>query len=139
MRRGGRPPRYFTLEEANRLIPLLQDRFEAMASLRERIAEREAEVEVLARQGRQNGGSTIEGRIKEQREVIDAMTGDLRQSPDKIIEEGVLLRDSRRGLVDFLSLRDDQEVYLCWCWAEDGEQVSHWHPTDTGFGGRQPL
>ena len=139
MRRGGRPPRYFSLEEANRLLPWLLDQFEAMASLRERIAEREGEVEGLARQGRQNGGSEIESRLKEQREIIDAMTADLRQGPDKIIAEGILLRDSRRGLVDFLSMRDDQEVYLCWCWAEDGEQVSHWHPTDASFGARQPL
>ena len=131
--------RYFTLEEANRLLPWLQQLFEEMGMLRERIAEREKVVYELAWQGRQNGGSQVEDHIKEQREAIDSMTADLQEEADKIQKEGILLRDSRRGLVDFLSLREGQEVYLCWCWVEDGGWITHWHFIDSGYVGRQPI
>jgi hypothetical protein len=49
----------------------------------------------------------------------------------------IVLRDADRGLVDFPSLRDGEEIYLCW---EAGEpRVAHWHEPDAGFAGRQPL
>ena len=41
------------------------------------------------------------------------------------------------GLVDFPSLREGREVYLCWREGED--QIDFWHEVDAGFAGRQPL
>jgi hypothetical protein len=49
----------------------------------------------------------------------------------------IVLRDADRGLVDFPSIRDGEEVYLCW---QAGEpRVAFWHDPDAGFAGRQPL
>jgi hypothetical protein len=49
----------------------------------------------------------------------------------------IVLRDADRGLVDFPSIRDGEEVYLCW---QAGEpRVAWWHEPDAGFAGRQPL
>ena len=49
----------------------------------------------------------------------------------------VVLRDLDRGLVDFPSIRDGQEVFLCW---EEGEdEVAYWHDLEAGYGGRRPL
>ena len=41
------------------------------------------------------------------------------------------------GLVDFPSLRAGRMVYLCW--RVDEETITHWHESDEGFAGRQPL
>ena len=42
-----------------------------------------------------------------------------------------MLRDLDRGLVDFPSLRDGREVYLCWV---DGEpDIEYWHDLDAGL------
>ena len=49
----------------------------------------------------------------------------------------IVIRDLDRGLIDFPSLRDGDEVYLCWLREEPA--VSHWHDGATGFAGRQPL
>jgi Uncharacterized conserved protein (DUF2203) len=49
----------------------------------------------------------------------------------------VILRDVENGLIDFPAIRDGREVYLCWLVDED--EITHWHPLDAGFGGRQPL
>lgn len=50
----------------------------------------------------------------------------------------IQLRDVDRGLIDFPSLRDGEEVYLCWL-VDDEAEVSFWHPVATGFAGRRPL
>ena len=50
---------------------------------------------------------------------------------------GIVLRDLDRGLIDFPSLRDGREVYLCWI---DGEtDIGFWHELDAGYAGRQEL
>jgi hypothetical protein len=50
----------------------------------------------------------------------------------------VVLRDVDRGLIDFPSLRDGEEVYLCWL-VDDEDEIGFWHEPDTGFAGRRPL
>src|SRR4051812_23170625 len=50
---------------------------------------------------------------------------------------GIVVRDLDSGLIDFPSLRDGREVYLCWI---DGEQdIGFWHELDAGYAGRQAL
>ena len=48
-----------------------------------------------------------------------------------------MVRDLERGLVDFPSVIDGREVYLCWLLDEPA--VGHWHGVDAGFAGRRPL
>jgi hypothetical protein len=49
----------------------------------------------------------------------------------------IVLRDVDRGLIDFPSLRDGEEVYLCWLLEED--EIGFWHHPGAGFAGRRPL
>jgi hypothetical protein len=49
----------------------------------------------------------------------------------------IVVRDIARGLIDFPSLRDGEEVYLCWLLDED--EIRFWHEPDAGFAGRRPL
>jgi hypothetical protein len=49
----------------------------------------------------------------------------------------VVLRDADKGLVDFPSIRDGEEIYLCWLAEEP--RVGWWHEPEAGFAGRQPL
>ena len=50
---------------------------------------------------------------------------------------GIVLRDLDSGLIDFPSVRDGREIYLCWIDGED--DIEFWHDLDAGFAGRQPL
>ena len=50
---------------------------------------------------------------------------------------GVELKDYFTGLLDFYSLRDGREVYLCWKLGEQG--ITHWHTSSEGFAGRKPV
>ena len=62
---------------------------------------------------------------------------ELRSALGELQAMEVILRDLERGLVDFPSLRDGREVYLCW---EEGEQsIGFWHDLEDGHAGRRPL
>jgi hypothetical protein len=50
---------------------------------------------------------------------------------------GAIVKDLELGLVDFPSLREGEEVLLCWRVGED--ELGFWHPVDEGFSGRRPL
>jgi hypothetical protein len=49
----------------------------------------------------------------------------------------IVLRDADHGLVDFPSMRDGREVYLCWQEGEDS--VRFYHDLESGFAGRKPI
>jgi hypothetical protein len=61
----------------------------------------------------------------------------LEETLEEITDRGIIVRDVASGLVDFPSLREGREVYLCWISGED--RIEYWHETDRGFAHRQPL
>jgi hypothetical protein len=62
---------------------------------------------------------------------------DLSRAVGELEAVDVVLRDIERGLIDFPTLRDGEEVYLCWLVDED--EIGHWHGLDAGYAGRRPL
>ena len=127
----------FTLEEANRLVPWLEERFEAMSPLRAELVRQQEELLSLLRRRRSNGHSSSEEEIAETERVVSELTRRLQEAVAEIAGRGIQVRDIGRGLVDFPSRREGDVVYLCW---QRGEpSIDWWHPTDTGFAGRQPL
>jgi hypothetical protein len=50
----------------------------------------------------------------------------------------IVLRDVTRGLIDFPSIRDGEEVYLCWL-VDVEESIGFWHEPEAGFAGRRRL
>ena len=121
--------RHYTLEEASALLPRVAALVERMRVARNRLGDREAR-EALSEAGPTNGGGTP-GRTVSEGFV------ELRDSMMELRELEVVLRDLDRGLLDFPSLRDGEEVYLCWQEGEDG--IGFWHEPDAGFAGRRPL
>jgi hypothetical protein len=121
--------RHYTLEEAAQLLPRAVELIERMRAARDRLGDREAR-EALSEAGPTNGGGDP-GRTVSEGFV------ELRDSIAELREMDVVLRDLDRGLLDFPSLRDGREVYLCWQEGEDG--IEYWHEPDAGFAGRRPL
>lgn len=129
--------RMFTWEEANGLVPWLEERFQAMSPLRAELVRQQEELLSLLRRRRNNGHSSSEEDISETQRVVSQLTRRLQDAVAEITNRGILVRDIGRGLVDFPADRNGDTVYLCW---QRGEPtIDWWHPTDTGFGGRQPL
>jgi hypothetical protein len=121
--------RHYTLEEASELLPRVVELLGQMRAARDRLGDREAR-EALAEAGPTNGGGAP-GRTLSEGFV------ELRDAMMKLRELEVVLRDLDRGLLDFPSIRDGREVYLCW---QDGEDaIGYWHEPEAGFAGRRPL
>lgn len=127
--------RLFTLEEAERTLPLVrrivQDLVATYPAWRAGVARYES-LSLGAEPGR---GETpemlaVRDQVAAQAERIDAYLRELE-------EIGCVFKGFEAGLVDFHSLRDDRPIFLCWRLGEN--RISHWHEIDGGFDGRQPI
>jgi hypothetical protein len=121
--------RHYTLDEANAALRWVEETIAELRTAREGLSDEETR-EALAEAGPQNGGGDP-GRV-----VSEAFL-QLRAALQRLQEAEVVLRDLDRGLVDFPSIRDDREVYLCWVEGED--EIGYWHDLEAGFAGREPL
>ena len=120
----------FTLEEANTLIPQIDQLLAEMVEVRTKIVAGGADLESVLRRAGGNGGS------KKASEYV-LLLQHLNASLTTLQGLGVELKDLDQGLVDFPSYREGQLVYLCWKRGED--QIRFWHDLESGFAGRQPL
>ena len=128
---------HFTLEEANALVPWLEETFARMMPLRQELVESQERLLALLRRRRSNGHSSSDEEIAAAQREADRLTQQLQEQLREITDRGILVRDVGRGLVDFPAYREDREVYLCWLRGES--RIDFWHETNTGFASRQPL
>jgi hypothetical protein len=57
---------------------------------------------------------------------------------NELADQGIVLRDPQRGLIDFPAQHPSgRDVLLCWQLGED--DLGWWHLPEDGFAGRQPL
>ncbi|HYO55954.1 DUF2203 domain-containing protein [Archangium sp.] len=122
--------RYFGVEEANRLIPLLTRTFTRVRPWVERVHALVRELESL-----QGAGAGPE-RTTPLRAERDALLERIRVELEQFQELGVELK-AADGLVDFRALKAGRPVYLCWRYGEP--EVAHWHELEGGFAGRRPI
>ncbi len=120
----------FTLEEANALVPQVDQLLTEMIDVRGKIVAGGTDLESVLRHAGGNGGS------KKASEYV-LLLQHLNACLTTLQELGVELKDLDQGLVDFPSYRNGQLVYLCWKRGED--RIRFWHSLESGFTGRQPL
>lgn len=113
----------FTLQEANDLVPWLEETFQRLTGLRDEIAGLRSRA----------GGEAVDPDQGE----LEALERGLDDGFQEILDRGIIVRNIASGLVDFPSQREGREVYLCWIGGE--ERIDFWHETDQGFAHRQPL
>lgn len=128
---------HFTLEEANALLPWLEEALAGMTPVRDELAARQSDLLELMRQRLGNGAASKDEEITRTQRTVDRLTQALQRELRQVSQKGIIVRDLGRGLVDFPSLREGREVHLCWLRGEN--HIAYWHETDTGFGGRQRL
>ena len=120
---------FYSLDEANRLIPKLKPLLERIRKTQEELA-KDKTVAAVREKAAQNGGGLPGRRLSTLTKTLEA---DMRQ----LEEWGIVLRDPTIGLIDFLHKREGETVFLCWKLGEP--RVEWWHPLETGIAGRQRL
>jgi hypothetical protein len=128
-------PRIFTLDEAERTLPLVR-RIVADIQVEFR-AWRDAlgEYELAAADAR--GDAPEPADLEALREAVTRSAARVEELVEELTGLGCELKDFEHGLVDFYSLLDDRLVFLCWRAGED--RITHWHELASGFAGRQPV
>ncbi len=130
--------RLFTLEEANGLVPWLQRTFQRATETRDRlVAVNNRLTEIQREQLRRNGTFNRHTELNSAQSELESLQAELNGIVNEIVAEGIIVRDISSGLVDFPSVREGREVYLCWIGGE--ESIEYWHETNRGFDHRQPL
>lgn len=126
------PPfeKLFTVEEANALLPELQELLREMAARRDALREKAPHLEPILQSAASNGGGRVGSEYG-----VEAYR--LYLAIERIRELGVLLKDFDIGLLDFPHERDGRVVFLCWHPPED--RVKYWHEIEAGYPGRKPL
>ena len=129
--------RHFTLEEANAAVTELRPIVERAVSHRRKLAEAQRQQAALVIQIGGNGGDLQPSELREAAEAIQREATALTECVEQIDAAGAQIKSLEEGLLDFPSLRDDEEVLLCWKLGED--EIAYWHGVDEGFAGRKPL
>jgi hypothetical protein len=117
------PPRQFTRQEAEGLLPRLT---ELLIEMRERRAEYDrfaAQAAELSDKMRGNG-QLAQADLKTAQEGLEQAVAALNRLGEQVNELGCELKDIDQGLIDFRTEMHGREVYL---------------ELDIGFAGRQPL
>ena len=124
-------PDQFTLDEANALIPWLAEKFQKLNLVRQEYVS----IQERMNDPRINSGNEIE--VSELKSTSDQLARQLEEGVEEILDQGIIVRDMSLGLVDFPSLRNNRDIYLCWIGGE--MRVDYWHEVDQGFSHRQPI
>ena len=122
--------RLFTVDEANALLPKLNELLNDVAVHRDAMREKAPHLEPILRAADANGGGRIGSEYG-----VEAYN--LYLAIERIQSLGVLLKDLDTGLLDFPHERDGRVVFLCWHPPE--HSVAFWHEIEAGYRGRQPL
>ena len=122
--------RYFTVPEANALLPELEPLVGRVLALRARASHDSREMGALLADLSSDVGGPLPSRL----------TGEFAEIEDlieRIQAYGCVLKSLEAGLLDFLCERDGRDVFLCWRYGEPA--VQYYHELHTGYQGRRPV
>ena len=131
-------PRYFTLIEAERLLPAVERHIRDAVALKSEYQEAEGNIQRATQRIVTMGGTVVNREyFATERSRRDAAAAALKKAIEDIHEMGVQVKDLDIGLIDFPTLYHGQEVLMCWKLGESG--IGFWHGLEEGFRGRKPV
>lgn len=123
--------RYFTLAEAEALIPELEAVFARAARLRDQAESRAESVRKLEESGEDPAKAALE------RGQLQFLVNRVNECLAEVAALGAVPKGLEPALADFPHRLGDDEVYLCWKLGE--KRITHYHGVAEGFAGRRPL
>ncbi len=122
---------HFTIHEANKMLPSVIKKFKNIVSLKNEVVKIQSEMETNPRYV-----SSFKDYALKKQELNTAITN-FYKAVEELESTGVMVKSIEEGLLDFPSLRFNEEIWLCW---KEGEtEIKFWHGKDEGFIGRKPL
>lgn len=128
--------RYFTLEEAERLIPKLEMIVTNMMEHRKTALLIEEELSSM-QERIHDGENVMASELVNKRTELDFIVQIVQESLEEIENLGAQPKDLDLGLVDFPAVLDGEEVLLCWKFGE--KSIRFYHGLTDGYAGRKPI
>jgi hypothetical protein len=130
--------KYFSRKEAEKLLPVIGRALETARQQKQVIGALTEDLSVAAARIMALGGSLPPfAELNRKKAQCNEGVEQLARMIEEIQQAGCLIKDIEMGLVDFPSLREGKEVYLCWKLGE--EHIGFWHGTEEDFSARKPL
>ena len=133
----------FTVQEADALVPVLEDVLARLEAARDRARGHHDRLQVLellwGDRVHEPGNPDHREALGERTDLVDEIRELERLIDEEILDRGIRFPQGglEHGLLDFPTTWEGRWVYLCW---QRGEpSVATWHEVDGGFAGRRPL
>jgi hypothetical protein len=127
----------FTLEEANELIPFVEQELQTLQTLKRGFEEKFLELKRLKEQTYGSIGSLDYDPFFTLEAELEFLQIEAKNHIHNFQHKGIELKDIDIGLVDFPALLNGEEVLLCWRQGE--ERISYYHSRYEGFSGRKLI
>jgi hypothetical protein len=122
---------HFTLEQANKLLPSVIQKFNNVVSAKNEVVRIQSDFETNPKYM-----ANFKDYIIKKQDLNSAITN-FYKSIEDLEATGVSVKSIDQGLLDFPSLMFNEEIWLCW---KQGEaEIKFWHGKDEGFNGRKPI
>lgn len=122
---------HFTLKDANQALPTVIKKFKHIVDMKNTVVKVQSEIETNPKYQ-----SNFKEYVIKKQELNSAITN-FYKSIEDLENMGVVIKSIDQGLLDFPSLRFNEEIWLCW---KEGEtEIKFWHGKDEGFTGRKPV
>lgn len=122
---------HFTLKEANAMLPSVTKKFKNIVTMKNEVVRIQSEMESDPRYM-----SSFKDYVTKKQELNSAISN-FYKAIEELEGTGVIIKSIDECLLDFPSLRFNEEIWLCW---KEGEtDIKFWHGKDEGFNGRKPV
>lgn len=128
--------RYFSVEEANRSLPLVRAIVSDIVRQWHTVNELKQRLSAVLSERKRPASDVYSEELAQSQAEMESEEEKLASYIDELTKLGVELKGPD-GLCDFYSVMDGREVYLCWRLGEP--EVLHWHELNAGVAGRKPL
>jgi len=131
-------PRYFSHEQATRLLPEVERLLRMAIQARMVYEEADQAIADLQQRVQSMGGIVVDvSRARSFQDAREEGARHLKDATESITELGVQVKDLDVGLVDFPTTYHGEDVLLCWRLGET--RIAHWHGLEEGVRGRKPI
>ena len=121
--------KHYTRDEARSLLPEIREWLDRLLALRSDLQVQDELLTELRQADCDLGGDVVNKWTRIMAELNCVLS--------EFFKREIQVKDLDRGLIDFPSLREGKEVFLCW---EQGEEdIDFWHDLEAGYAGRERL
>lgn len=130
-------PRIFSIEQANRMLPLVQAIVGDIVPLAQDVIERRQRLEQLRQRRDAKAPAPYVEELRQSEASLRRDEQRLAEFVRELRQLGVEMKGLVEGLVDFPAWMDGRIVHLCWKLGEP--EIGHWREAEEGFRRRRPL